>query len=119
MMSRFVLSFVLVAAASPAHAASPAPRSSVVTDAFHGAMQTSVAIDAPVFHGVEPAIALAYSSSAGAGAAGVGWSLTGFSSIERAGPGQGAPRYDALDVFLLDGQELVACAPGMVSPSCA
>src|SRR5688572_16944690 len=106
-------------AASSAFAASPAPRSSVVTDPFYGSMQTGVPIEVPAFHGLEPALSLAYSSSGGTGSAGVGWNLAGFSTIERASAGQGAPRYDGYDVFLLDGQELVPCAQGMVSPSCA
>src|SRR5690606_5146028 len=33
-------------------------------------------------------------------------------------PGKGAPNYDEADIFLLNGQELVACAPNSVSPSC-
>jgi len=106
-------------AAAPAMAASPSPGSSLVTDGFHGALQTTVPLEVPAFHGVEPRLALAYSSSGGAGFAGVGWSLAGLGAIERVSPGQGAPRYDASDRFVLDGQELVACTSGMVSPSCA
>src|SRR5689334_16575266 len=83
-----------------AFGASPAPRSSIVTDPFRGSLGMTIPIDVPAFHGVEPQLALAYSSSGGSGFAGVGWNLAGFSSIERVSPGQGAPRYDASDRFV-------------------
>ncbi len=70
-------------------------------------------------HGREPQLALRYSSQAGNGIAGVGWELEGFSEIKRSGLGRGVPVYDGSDVFLLDGQELVACETHIVSPSCA
>src|SRR4051812_46310309 len=85
---------------------------------FFGAFEEDVPIVVPPFHGLEPKLSLHYSSSAGNGPVGVGWSLTGFSVIERASPGGGTPRYTNGDIFLLDGQELVPCAPGSVSPSC-
>src|SRR5262249_51764126 len=52
------------------------------------------------------------------GFVGVGWSLTGFSVIQRASKRRGAPAYNAGDIYLLDGQELVPCASGSLSPSC-
>jgi len=72
----------------------------------------------PGFRDLTPNLALTYDSSGGNGWVGVGWSLDGVGLIERASPGKGAPRYNATDVFLLDGEELVACVAGMVSPSC-
>jgi hypothetical protein len=48
----------------------------------------------------------------------VGWNLSGFSMIQRAKPGRGTPRYDANDIFLLDGAELVPCVVGMGGASC-
>jgi hypothetical protein len=82
-----------------------------------GSYSHMIPIEVPAFHGLEPKLALTYSSQTGNGFAGVGWSLSGFSSIEwgRTGEAQwgGAP-----DKYFLDGQELVACQTGSVSPSC-
>ncbi|MEV8372778.1 RHS repeat-associated core domain-containing protein [Kribbella sp. NPDC056861] len=83
-----------------------------------GAFTDSIAIRVPQFHEITPKIALAYDSAAANGLAGVGWTLSGASQIERGSPGSGAPRYDASDAFFLDQQELVPCAQGSVSPSC-
>jgi len=49
----------------------------------------------------------------------MGWRLNTASSIIRAGVRRGAPSYDASDLILLDGEELVECASGVISPSCA
>ncbi|MFI5728708.1 RHS repeat-associated core domain-containing protein [Kribbella sp. NPDC051587] len=83
-----------------------------------GAFTDSIAIRVPEFHGITPKIALAYDSAAANGLAGVGWTLSGASQIERGSPGGGAPRYDASDAYFLDQMELVPCAQGSVSPSC-
>lgn len=91
---------------------------SQAVDPFIGSFSTAVPIQVPGFHGIAPNLALTYSSSRGNGLAGVGWSLSGLSSIERASPGKGAPAYDGTDIFLLDGQELVPCETGTVSPGC-
>jgi hypothetical protein len=49
--------------------------------------------------------------------AGVGWTLSGFSAIEWVRPGD--PQWPGLgDKYFLDGQELIACVTGSVSPSC-
>ena len=42
-------------------------------------------------------------------------------SARSSGPARawGAPRWDGGDIFLLDGQDLIACASGNQSPSCA
>ncbi|HZM78956.1 MAG TPA: RHS repeat-associated core domain-containing protein [Candidatus Limnocylindrales bacterium] len=74
-----------------------------------GAFTTSVPLSVPEFHGLEPELSLAYDSGSGNGFTGMGWTLTGQSFVERSGPGGGVPRYDANDVFLLDGRELVVC----------
>ena len=87
-------------------------------DASHGTYSDAIPIEVPPFRSITPKLALRYDSSNGNGVVGVGWSLDGVGVIERASPGKGAPRYDEHDIFLLDGQELVACAPGSVSPSC-
>jgi RHS repeat-associated protein len=87
-------------------------------DEFVGAFQRTVPIAVPPFHGIEPKLSLAYDSSVGDGFVGVGWRLKGFSTIQRASPGGGAPNWDGNDVFLLDGVELVPCAAGSRSPSC-
>ena len=73
-----------------------------------GAFVTSVAIEVPSYHGVEPKFALTYSSTNGNGEFGAGWQLAGESRIQRTSPGRGAPTYTASDVFQLDGEPLVA-----------
>ncbi|TIS45791.1 toxin TcdB middle/N-terminal domain-containing protein, partial [Mesorhizobium sp.] len=92
----------------------------------NGNLGYSVAIDVPSFHGIEPQIALNYNSSRKTklgglyqGWLGYAWGLDGFDVIERATPGYGMPAYDANDIYLLDGQAMVACVAGMVSPSCS
>ncbi|NOT89252.1 MAG: hypothetical protein HOP03_13880 [Lysobacter sp.] len=89
-------------------------------DAFYGAYTENVSIEVPAFRGLEPKLGLSYNSSGRNGYLGMGWSLSGFSVIERASPGRGAPRYGATvgDIWLLDGQELIPCATGSLSPSC-
>jgi RHS repeat-associated protein len=63
-------------------------------------------------NGMQPSVALAYSSSAGVGYVGRGWSITGFSSIERcnktiAQDGASAPVYLVSDDgYCLDGNRL-------------
>ncbi len=90
--------------AEAASAAGPAPSPVMGNLLDH---TTSVPFEVPAFHGIEPNLGLAYSSSRGNGLAGVGWSLTGIDQVDRVSPGRGAPRLDASDVFLLDGEELV------------
>jgi hypothetical protein len=91
-----------------------------------GNLSYSVAIDVPDFRGLEPSISLDYNSSRKTklgglyqGWLGYAWGLDGFDVIERASPGLGLPSFDATDVFLLNGEELVACVAGTVSPSCS
>lgn len=84
-----------------------------------GAFVRSLAIEVPAFHGIEPRLALGYSSQAGNGFVGVGWRLSGWSGIERTRTGRGTPRFTQADVFVLDGQELIPCAVAPSSPGCA
>ena len=50
---------------------------------------------------------------------GFGWGLEGLDVIERARPRGGAAGFDASDVYLLNGTELVPCAAAQPNPSCA
>ncbi len=80
-----------------------------------GAFRHRLFFDIPKYRGLEPSLGLTYRSSfKGRGSAetylGIGWQLRGFSSIERVSLGGGTPTYDdSLDLFRLDGQELMAC----------
>ncbi|WP_200215480.1 FG-GAP-like repeat-containing protein [Micromonospora coerulea] len=76
-----------------------------------GSFTTSFPIRVPAFHGIEPGLSLEYDSGAGNEELGVGWSLGVDPGIVRSGPRGALPRYDASDVFLLNGDELVRCAP--------
>jgi RHS repeat-associated protein len=64
--------------------------------------------------GMQPALSLEYASTAGDGIIGMGWSVTGFSTITRGGRSwavhgkTSGVRYDSEDRFYLDGQELIA-----------
>jgi hypothetical protein len=98
-----------------------AEKASQQVSPFLGSFSYSVPLEVPPFHGLEPRLTLAYSSEGRNGFLGVGWGLSGFSMIERANPGRGTPTFDTYgvpDVYLLDGQELVPCQQGSVSPSC-
>jgi len=87
-------------------------------DGYTGTFSTQVPIAVPAFHGLEPSLQLVYSSSGGNGLAGIGWSLQGFSSIERVSAKRGVPAFDSTDTYELDGAPLVPCATGSTSPSC-
>src|SRR5262245_31888861 len=97
----------------------PFPLHAQSTVAPSGAYQTDVAIEVPAYYGIQPRLRLVYDSGVGDGVVGVGWRLSGPSEVQRVSLGRGAPRFDATDVYLLDGQEIVSCEPGMTSPSCA
>ncbi len=91
-----------------------------------GAFRREIKILVPPFRGLEPSISLAYQSGlplqysgAGAGWLGIGWQLRGIPVIERGVRGGGTPQFDTNDVYLLSGEELVACTAGVVSPSCS
>ncbi|MGE7155983.1 toxin TcdB middle/N-terminal domain-containing protein [Methylorubrum rhodesianum] len=90
-----------------------------------GAFAQSLQIEVPKFRGLEPKLSLQYSSGGGlnagrlmAGFIGVGWELQGLPDIVRTAPVNGTPRFDASDVFQLDGKDLIPCTEGMTSPSC-
>jgi hypothetical protein len=84
---------------------------------FYGSLARAVPIEVPGFRGLEPKLAFAYSSEGRNGFLGVGWNLTGISTIERVNAGLGTPRWNESDTYVLDGQPLIACA-SIVSPSC-
>jgi hypothetical protein len=71
------------------------------------------------FHGIEPRLGLTYSSEGRNGFVGVGWTLSGFSTIERVNSGRGAAFFNESDVYLLDGQKLLTCPTPGASASCA
>jgi RHS repeat-associated protein len=83
----------LMGAAMAALCASSPARADTQVNAFSGDLTSSVPIEVPAYHGLEPKLSLGYSSSAGNGIAGVGWALGGASVIERASPGRGTPTY--------------------------
>ncbi|WP_440408447.1 toxin TcdB middle/N-terminal domain-containing protein [Neorhizobium petrolearium] len=100
-------------------------RPSVPEIGGNGFFTQKIGIDVPAFRGLEPKIALSYSSARKTrlgglyqGWLGYAWGLDGFDVIERASPGYGYPYFDANDVYLLNGEELVPCAEGMVAASC-
>ncbi|HYO19486.1 MAG TPA: SpvB/TcaC N-terminal domain-containing protein, partial [Dermatophilaceae bacterium] len=113
-----VATLTVFLSATPRGSAQTAPDVGERITGYSGGFSQMVPIEVPPFHGLEPRLALAYSSYGRNGFAGVGWSLAGFSAIERTSPGRGTPRFDSNDIFVLDGQELVPCATGSVSPSC-
>ena len=91
-----------------------------------GFFTQDIAIEAPAFRGLEPKISLGYNSARKTrigglyqGWLGYAWGLEGFDVIERATVGYGYPAYDAGDIYLLNGAELVPCASGMVAASCS
>ena len=96
----------------------PQPIRGDTVSGFSGSFSQAIPIEVPPFRGLEPRLALGYSSQARSGFAGVGWGLSGFSVIERSSPGFGAPKYDTSDIFILNGQELIPCPAG-ASPSCS
>lgn len=107
---------------APADPALPAPPSAM----FNGSFTQSVPLEVPAFRGYEPKLRLVYDSNHGlragglnAGWVGHGWHLEGTSEIVRIAPRRGAPRFDASDTWMIDGEEMVACGPGVESPSCA
>jgi RHS repeat-associated protein len=107
----FALAALALAPLAPALADVSAPRPLPKSDVNEssGAFAEVISIEVPDFHDLEPKLGLAYSSAADNSFVGVGWSLTGQSFVERAAPSGGTPAYDASDIFLLDGQELVNC----------
>lgn len=102
------------------------PKVDLPKNSGNGNLGYAIGIDVSAFHGLEPSIALNYNSSRKTktgglyqGWLGYAWGLDSFDVIERASPGYGMPAFSASDIYLLDGQAMVACVAGMVSPSCA
>ena len=83
-----------------------------------GAFNTSVSVDVPAFHELEPSVGLQYNSQAGNSVVGVGWRMSPGSTIVRGSQGGGTPAFAVSDVYSLDGQELVPCSAESRSPSC-
>src|SRR5689334_7482452 len=81
-----------------------AGRGGVATiDANVGSASTEVPVELPAYHGLTPSLSLRYSSGAGNGYVGVGWSLAGLASqIVRGAPKRwGSPRFTGDDTFTL------------------
>lgn len=102
-----------------------APEEQIPEARGNGTLGYSFALDLPAYRGLGPRIALTYASSRKTktgglyqGWLGYGWGVSGFDVIERARPRRGVPAYDANDIYLLNGVELVPCVTGTVSPSC-
>ena len=120
-------------AAAPLPATAPAampeigpPNAALPEARGNGSLLYGYPLDVPAFRGIEPNLEIQYDSSRKArlggryqGWLGYGWGISGFDVIERARPQGGVPAYGASDVFFLNGEELVACATGVASPSCA
>lgn len=99
----------------------------------NGGYSTSVSIEVPGFHGIEPKLRLSYGSSGSAGPGdfydgfvGVKWSLAGLPVVDVASRVDGLPRFTSdpsvpANVFRLAGQELMPCAgvAAGTSASCA
>lgn len=108
---------------SPITEAAPAAVAGALSGRFttgqNGDAQYQIDIDVPPgIRGVQPQLSLTYDSQAGNGIVGMGWSLSGLSSIERcrrtpAVDGvRGTITYSASDVYCLDGQRLIAVSGG-------
>lgn len=87
----------------------------------NGTFTYRVDLDLPPFHGTEPKLSFAYSSSRGTriggenqGWLGVGWVLDGIHVIERASPRLGTPWFGLsgvpADIFVWNGEPLLPCA---------
>jgi RHS repeat-associated protein len=83
-------------------------------DEASGSWNYTLPFEVPAFRGVEPKLALKYSSSSPNGLAGMGWSLAGFSEITLS-PSDAVVGHN---VYYLDGQKLIECTSGTISPSC-
>ncbi len=83
-----------------------------------GAFSYEVPIDLPEFRGLQPNLRLRYNSQNRQRAGwdrfvGLGWTLSGLSTITRVSAGRGIPSFEkGQDIFMLDGMELLACSHG-------
>ena len=86
-----------------------------------GELKYQVDFAIPSFRDLEPKIGLVYNShatskSGAMSLVGTGWSLKGFSAIERASARRGVPTYESgKDIFLLDGMEMLKCNSSAVT----
>jgi RHS repeat-associated protein len=118
-MREALLNPVIVAAIFATINGPLAPRSARAAVNAYGEFLTEIPAAVPSFHGLEPKLTLLYHSTSANGWTGAGWSVSGGPSyIVRASAGRGAAHFDASDIFLLDGDELISCAAGSPSPSC-
>lgn len=81
---------------------------------YNGSFAQRIEFKVPEQRGLEPRLGLSYDSGRANAygpdsVVGAGWRITGLSSIQRANPRRAVPRFNSADVWLLDGQELVAC----------
>ncbi len=112
LLTRSLVAFVLLsllANAVPARAAVEAPDQQDGVDPFFGSFGNEVPIQVPSYHGLEPQLNLQYNSSGRDSWLGFGWTLGGISMIQRASPNKGLPGFNANDISLLDGTELIPC----------
>ena len=75
-----------------------------------GSASTTIAITVPPFHGLQPRLLLQYGSDMGNGWLGVGWALSGLSTIDRVSAGHGVPQFRDDDLFRLDNRDLTPCS---------
>src|SRR5262245_55411868 len=75
----------------------------------NGGFSTSIPIEVPAFHGLDPHLSLRYDSTRLNGFVGVGWSLDGLSSIESHTSGRGMAVYGPWNRFYLDGERMNTC----------
>ncbi|MEO9517088.1 MAG: hypothetical protein ABJG55_15315, partial [Paracoccaceae bacterium] len=80
-----------------------------------GSFNYSIPVDIPAFRGLSPNLRITYDSGRKSRGTpkdmlGIGWQVSGFSEITRVSQKLGTPTFtDANDIFLLDGQPLMAC----------
>jgi hypothetical protein len=108
-----LMAVVATSACLTLNAQTTLPVSSAVTPS--GGASYSIPIEAPAGRaGLSPKFGLSYGSQGGNGLLGVGWALSGLSSISRCPQTmaqdevRGSVNFDASDRFCLDGQRLVA-----------
>lgn len=103
----------------------PQAASTVYSGGTDGAFSHMIPIKIPGFKDLVPSISLDYNSQSRSRSddlafLGLGWALSGLSTIERQLPGGGAPSYNMnRDVFVMDGMELIACVNSSGAPKWA
>ncbi len=116
-----ILGFATIARGTPAVVPGSLPGDVTVDNT--GAVSYSIPIEMPAgTGGMQPELALTYSNQSGNGPFGMGWSLSGLSSITRGptiyardGFSDGVD-FDSSDKFYLDGQRLVEVGRSTASP---